>query len=182
MRLKLNENAPSFKKEDLKGELFDLNTPRERLLMISFFRYASCPLCNMRVNLLIKEYENLKNALDIVMIFHSPKEKIDRYVGRQKIPYRIIADENKHIYALYGIEDSWIGFLKAWTLKIKNVFLALFKYRYMPGSVEHNIHTIPADIIIDKNNTIIRAFYGKDIGDHLPIDEIKELVNKYETG
>ncbi len=31
---------------------------------------------------------------------------------------------------------------------------------------------IPADFLIDENQNIYRAYYGKDFGDHINIDEI----------
>ena len=91
-------------------------------------------------------------------------------------------DPDRNLYRLYRVESSWIGFLRAWTLKIKNVFAALFTYRYLPGSVEGEIHRVPADFIIGIDGKILRAFYGKDIGDHLPLEEIKRIVNSDETG
>jgi thioredoxin-dependent peroxiredoxin len=181
MRLKESDKAPNFMIKDTQGNSFNLEMKRDKLLMLSFFRYASCPLCNLRVHKLIQEYENLKDQLDIVMVFQSPKEKIEHYVGKQDIPYTILPDPKRNLYKLYKVEYSWIAFLKAWTLKIKNVFSALFKYHYLPGSVEGEIHRVPADFIIDTDGKILRAFYGKDIGDHLPLEEIKKIVDNYET-
>lgn len=181
MRLKENEKAPNFQTKDMLDVVFNLKAPREKLLMISFFRYASCPLCNLRVHELIVNYEKLKDKLEIVMIFQSPKEKIEQYVGKQDIPYRVIPDPVREFYKLYKVEYSWIAFLKAWTLKIKNVFSALFKHGYIPGSVEGEIHRVPADFIIDTDGKILKAFYGKDIGDHLPLNEIIKAIDSNEA-
>jgi len=176
MRLKENETAPSFKVEDMDGNIFDLNVPRDKPLLIAFFRYASCPLCNLRVHELIENYENLKDKVEIVLIFQSPKAKIEQYVGRQNIPYRLLPNPTKTLYHLYGVENSWLGFAKAWTIEIKKVFIALFKKHYLPGTVEGEIHRIPADFIVDTDNKILKAFYGKDIGDHLPLSELYAII------
>lgn len=182
MRLKEHESAPGFAIDDIHGDRFDLASPRDRPLMLCFFRYASCPLCNLRVHRLIQEYDNLKEKLDIVMVFQSPAAKIKQYVGQQEIPYILVPDPDRNLYRLYRVESSWIGFMRAWTFKIKNVFAALFTYRYLPGSVEGEIHRVPADFIIGIDGKILRAFYGKEIGDHLPLHEIKRIVNSDETG
>jgi len=176
MRLKENEIAPSFNVVDMNGKAFDLDSPREKPLLIAFFRYASCPLCNLRVHELIENYENLNDKIEIVLIFQSPKEKIEQYVGKQKIPYRLLPNPNKRLYHLYGVENSWLGFAKAWTVEIKRVFIALFKKHYLPGSVEGEIHRIPADFIVDRDNKILKAYYGKDIGDHLPLKDIEDIL------
>ena len=177
MRLKEEETAPHFCAKDMNGDDFDLAIPRTKPLLIAFFRYASCPLCNLRVHELIENYDELKEKLDIVLIFQSPKDKIEKYVGKQDIPYRLLPNPNKSLYHLYGVESSWLGFAKAWTVKIKQVFVAVLQNRYLPGSVEGEIHRIPADFLVDVDNKILKAFYGKDIGDHLPLKEIDELLS-----
>lgn len=181
MRLKENDTAPDFQTKDMFDVGFNLKAQRRKPLMIAFFRYASCPLCNLRVHELIENYGKLKDNLEIVMIFQSPKEKIEQYVGKQNIPYRVIPDPARKLYRLYKVEYSWIAFFKAWTIKIQNVFSALFKYKYFPGSVEGEIHRVPADFIIDIDGKILRAFYGKDIGDHLPLNEVIEVIDSNET-
>jgi len=176
MRLKENEMAPYFCVQDMNGKDFDLATPRDKPLLIAFFRYASCPLCNLRVHELIENYDDLSEKLEIILIFQSPKDKIEKYVGKQDIPYPLLPNPSKNLYYLYGVENSWLGFAKAWTLQIKRVFLAVVKNGYLPGSIEGEIHRIPADFIVDTDNKVLKAFYGKDIGDHLPLSEIYEVL------
>lgn len=181
MRLKERESAPLFRVEDTEAEIFDMYKPKNKPLMLAFFRYASCPLCNLRVHELIENYDKYKDKIEIVLIFQSPKEKIAQYVGRQEIPYCILPDPQKRLYRLYGVESSWLGFAKAWTLEIKRVFEAVIKNGYLPGTVEGEIHRIPADFIISRENKIVKAFYGKDIGDHMPLDEIDAVLQKGQS-
>ena len=126
---------------------------------------------------LIENYDELKEKLDIMLIFQSPKDKIEQYVGKQDIPYRLLPNPSKSLYHLYGVENSWLGFAKAWTVKIKQLFVAVLQNRYLPGSVEGEIHRIPADFLVDVDNKILKAFYGKDIGDHLPLNEIDAILH-----
>ena len=176
MRLKNGELAPNFKTTDTQNRVFSLAEERKKPILLAFFRYASCPLCNLRVHQLIQNQEILEQKLEIVLVFQSPLDKIEKYVGKQDVPYRIIADPKRKLYRLYGVENSWLGFLKAWTIKIPKVFSAVIGHRYLPGSMEGEIHRIPADFIIGKNGTILRAYYGKDIGDHLALKEIVNLL------
>lgn len=178
MRLKAGERAPAFRVQTTAGEVFDLNTPRKKPLLLAFFRYASCPLCNLRVHELIQNHKALSEVADIVLVFQSPTEKIEAYVGRQSVPYPIIPDPERRLYALYKVEASWGAFFKAWSFKAARVFRALVTHRFRPGSVEGEIHRVPADFLIDENNTIRTAFYGKDIGDHLPLTQIYQKVRE----
>lgn len=181
MRLQGNKLAPNFVTKFINDKEFNLSTIRAKPLMLSFFRYASCPLCNLRVHELIQNYDKLKYQLDIVLIFQSPSSKIDEYVIKDVMPYDIIANPDKNLYRLYGVESSWFGFAKAWILKLPQVFKAIFKYNYIPGTIEGEIHRIPADFIIGTDNKILKAYYGKDIGDHLDLSEIYTIIENYET-
>ena len=181
MRLKKNNVAPYFSAGTIDKGRFDLSTPRSKPTMLAFFRYASCPFCNLRVHELIKNYENLHKNLDIILIFQSPKDKIIKYVIKDSMPYAIIADPDERLYDLYSVEISWLGFAKAMGLRLPQIFKALFKHNFRPGTMEGNIHRIPADIIIDSDNKIIKAHYGKDIGDHLELSEIYKILENYET-
>jgi len=181
MRLTKNTVAPTFKAKDIYDKEFNLLTNRDKVLIVSFFRYASCPLCNLRVHELTQNYSKLKNKFDIVLIFQSPTIKINKYVTKQDIPYVIIPDPDKYLYNLYKVESSWIAFIKAWTTKISRIFDAVFKHNFIPGSIEGEIHKVPADFIIDTDNKILKAYYGKDIGDHLALSEIYTFIENYET-
>jgi len=181
MRLTKNSTAPNFSNLDLDNIAFQLSNPRKKLLLLAFFRYASCPLCNLRVHELIKNYPFLKDRLEIIAVFQSPANKIKQYVGKQAIPFSIIPDPERKLYQLYQVENSWLGFGKAWTIKIAQVFDAVLTHKYLPGSIEGEINRIPADFIIDTDNKIIEAYYGNDIGDHLPLADILSLVKQHEA-
>ncbi|MEN8250443.1 MAG: peroxiredoxin-like family protein [Bacteroidota bacterium] len=181
MKLTINSPVPEFSLTDLNGQCYNTSEPRNKLIMLAFFRYASCPLCNLRIHELIENYHELSQKMDIVAVFQSPKDKINDYVGKQTIPFTVLPDPECTLYRLYGLESSWLGFLRAWTIKITQVFNAVVKHHYYPGSVEGDLHRIPADFIIDTDNKILTAYYGKDIGDHLPLSEIYSLIKSYET-
>lgn len=181
MRLVEQSIAPTFSVSDTNEKIFDLSQPRHKLLLLAFFRYASCPLCNLRVHELIKNYRSLMDDLEIVAVFQSPTEKIERYVGTQGMPFTVLPDPHKNLYHLYRVENSWVGFGKAWTIKISQILDAVLRHRFLPGSVEGEFNRIPADFIIGTDNKIIRAYYGSDIGDHLPLDEIRTLIKTHEN-
>ena len=182
MRLKDNQMAPLFSQKAFSGEVYDLSVKREKPLLLAFFRYASCPLCNFRVHELIQNHQRLNKHLEIVAIFQSPKNKVEQYVCKQDIPFTLIPDPDKNLYKQYAVESSWFGFGKAWTVKISQVFNAVIKHRFIPGTMEGEIHRIPADFIIDTDGKILKAFYGQHIGDHLPLNEIEKLIGIHETG
>ena len=49
---------------------------------------------------------------------------------------------------------------------------------YLPYVFKGSLITMPADFLIDQEGIIQVAFYGKDEGDHLSFDTIKDFSMK----
>jgi hypothetical protein len=75
------------------------------------------------------------------------------------------------VYDLYGVESSWKGFVIGARDSVK--FKEAKKLGFTRGKMEGKRALIPADFLIGPDLIIRRAYYGKDIGDHIPIKEIK---------
>lgn len=177
MKLKPGQPAKQFQVEDIHGNPIKLEDYAGKKLLLSFYRYASCPLCNLRVHDLIQRYPTFQaKGLHLLAIFQSPGERIRQYVGKQDAPFPIIADPARELYRRYGVEASWAGFGKA-LFKLPMVFNAVVKKHFMPGHMEGNIAMIPADFLIGPDLKIQRAFYGKDIGDHMPMRDIEAFIS-----
>ncbi|NHJ47528.1 MAG: redoxin domain-containing protein [Asgard group archaeon] len=178
MRLKAEEKAPNFKVVDLTGSKISLRDFKDKIVLISFYRYASCPLCNLRISQLIQQYDDLQNkGLQIISFFQSPKESMLKYVGNQNPPFPLIPDPRREIYRLYGVEKSWFKYIRGGISR--NMFKALragFKVKDMEG--QKNL--VPADFMVD-NLTIKIAYYGKSIADHLPLVDIMQYLDNKKS-
>ena len=177
MKLQAGQQAVYFHVRDINGAPISLADYSGKKLMISFYRYASCPLCNLRVHELIQHFPAF-NAKGLAMLafFQSPAEGIQKYVGKQEAPFPIIADPSHEIYQRYGVTSSWLGFGKAIAFKLPMAYQAVFGKGFLPGRMDGDKAMIPADFLITPEQTIHRAFYGSDIGDHLPIKEIQLFI------
>jgi peroxiredoxin Q/BCP len=176
MRLSAGQKALAFDTTDIFGKKIALNETLHQKILLSFFRYASCPLCNLRVNHLIRNFEKMSaSGLTVIAIFQSPIESIRTYVGKQDAPFQIIADPHQLLYKKYGVTGSMLGMLKS-SLRIKDISQS-FSLGFLPGKIEGSFTMVPADFLIDKNFVINTAFYGKDLGDHLPFDNIDSWLD-----
>lgn len=176
--------APVFEAGSLGGlQRINLQDYRGRRVLLSFYRYASCPLCNLRVHELAARCEAWQaQGLDLLAVFQSPEEKLRQYVGRQSLPFPLIPDPEERLYAQYGVGHSWGGFLKAWALRLPEIGRSVIGHGFRPGSVEGSIHRVPADFLIDREGTIAMAYYGRDIGDHMPLQQIERFVRDAGSG
>lgn len=175
MRLKTGNTAPSFETNDMDGRPIQLADFRGQKLLLAFFRYASCPLCNLRISELIRYQPELQmQGLQILAIFQSPLERLQQYAGRQRPPFAMIADPDCRLYRLYGVESSWGGFLKG-SLRVGALATAAAR-GFLPGPMDGDKARIPADFLIGPDLIIHTAYYGNDIGDHLPLPNIHQWL------
>jgi len=164
---------PGFSVKDIKGEV---HTPEKYLgqkWMLSFFRYASCPACNLRIHELTKVYDELQEkGLAILAVFESPKESIMKYVAAGELPFSIIPDPDRNLYKQFGVEASWIKYVLGAPTVMKAILKGIF-----PGKMEGDWAMVPADFLIDEHGSIHTAYYGKNIGDHLDFQHILSFLN-----
>ena len=176
MKIKTGQPAKDFKAEDLLGNTVALQDFKGKRLMLSFYRYAACPFCNLRVHRLIQQHASLvERGLRLVAVFKSPRDSILKYAGKQNAPFPTIADPKRILYRLYGIDSSWTGFIRG-ALRMSSVTSALMK-GFWPGKMEGIKSKVPADFLISPDLTVEVAYYGSDIGDHLPIEKIYQWLD-----
>lgn len=176
MRIQTGQPAQPFQVKDIFERAIRLEDYRGKKLMLSFYRYASCPLCNVRVHELIQRYPSYeKRGLSMLAVFQSPKESILQYVGRREAPFPIIANPQHDLYRAYRVESSWLGFvigglrLDAWVYAIRHHLLG-----FKP---EGDMALVPADFLIGPGQKVEKAFYGRDIGDHIPLVEVEAWLD-----
>ncbi|BEP29555.1 redoxin domain-containing protein [Helicovermis profundi] len=175
MRLKENSTCPIFKVKDIKGQDIDLRNYKGKYTLVSFYRYASCPLCNLRISELIENEPLLKEkGLSMIAFFESSNDTLNKYMEKQKSPFPIIGDPKRKIYKNFGVEASLLGYIIG-GLNLKRMSKA-FSKGFKLGKSDGIKTLLPADFLLDSNHKIIRAYYGKDIGDHLPIEELFALI------
>lgn len=178
MRLKKGQRAPMFEVKDIFDQTISLETYRGNRLLISFYRFSSCPFCNLRIAKLLEHYpEYQKKGLKAMNFWQSSKENMLEHIGEQELQMPFIADKNKEVYKQYGVERSWRGVFK---LLFQNPSLVTEALRtHLPQTSTKGEKTlIPADFLINPDLTIHRAYYGRHIGDHIPFEDIYKFLKE----
>jgi peroxiredoxin Q/BCP len=114
MRLAIGQPAPSFRATTWDGKPVSLADYQGQKLWLAFFRYASCPLCNVRVRAIYRRVDELtKSGVAVVAVFQSPGHKVREYVLEgDEPPMPILADPEMKLYEQYALERSVLGFLQ----------------------------------------------------------------------
>jgi peroxiredoxin len=173
MRLQPGDKAVPFSVETIEGKPISLEVFVGKPLLLMFYRYASCPMCNLRIRDFAQGYSRLhEQGLEVVAFFHSPARNIRANAGRRDIPFDIVADPKYKVYQTYGIETSWFRFLLSMFLPSFYVdWLRAMRYGIW-GGVDWQMGKMPADFLIGPDGRILKAHYGRDIGDHLAMKEV----------
>lgn len=178
MRITIGERALDFTARTWKGDTVRLSDSAGTKRWLAFFRYASCPLCNLRVRDIGRRYEQLTEAgLVVLAVFQSPAESVAEYVGTQEPAFPLICDPEEDLYRLYGLETSLAGFLSPMNL---GRVAAATKAGFKPGRMEGSKTRIPGDFLIDEEGFVRDAFYGKVIADHIPFERVEAFVGEKE--
>ncbi len=179
-KLEAGQLAPLFSLSDIYDREIDLSAYKNKgkKILISFFRNVACPFCNFRIHQLTTKNDQWKDDLEMIFFLESKKEVVLRSSFHQGVsPIPIIADFDREIYKKYGTEVSIEKFNSTINSeKQMNIHSKLVEKGYDIKTEETLIHSIPADFLLDENLNIIKAYYGKDIPDHLPFDQIEEAV------
>jgi peroxiredoxin len=169
MRLSAPSRAPLLHFVDIYGRRVDIGVGRRTLLC--FFRDAACPFCNLRIYELTHHHAALSSlGLDIVAVFTSTPQEVQRFVARKPRPFTVVADPSSHAHEVYGIERSFWRKLKGILTRVP----ALIKGLRIVGLAGLNTtNLMPADFLIDEHGNLAEAYYGGDAGDRIPLDRVE---------
>ena len=177
MRLKAPCQFVDFEAYDINGNLFRLSDSK-KVVVLSFFRDASCPFCNVRVYEYTKKYKEWKKlGIEVIAVFTSPPDKVKKFVAKNPRPFITFGDPDLEIYNKYKVEKSFAKFLLGVVLHIPRFIKGWFVGgRFNP--VNPHINLVPADFIILPNGRVIDAWYGHDISEHIPLQRIEKVAKK----
>ena len=162
---------------NVKGNVFNIENIAGKKALISFYRFAQCPFCNLRIHELTKRYDELENKLEIIAIFDSPLDHLIKSTKKHKAPFEILADENFKYFDAYGVEKSLFKFFIGSVVNVHRLIKASL-LGFVPLQFKGSMLTVPVDILIDETCNIEQVYYGRNTTDHMSLDEIFDFAKK----
>jgi thioredoxin-dependent peroxiredoxin len=170
MRLNAPSKAPLLAFVDIYGRPVAIGGSGRRTLLC-FFRDAACPFCNFRIYELTGHHAALSAlGLDIVAVFSSTPEAVQRFVARKPRPFSVVADTSSHAHEAFGIERSFWRKLKGIVTRVPTLIKGL---RIVGLAGLNTTNLMPADFLIDEYGRIVEAYYGGDAGDRIPFERVE---------
>src|ERR1700675_739157 len=166
MRLHEGQKAPSLTGETTDGKLITLTDLRSRTVLLKFYRFAACPICNLHLREYVRRAGELSAAgITMVAVFHSPGRRLTS-LRKLGLPFPAIADPEKRLFKAFGVEASWRGMF---TQRVARDYARAMLAGFLSGPFGHEggIKGHPADFLIDEQGVIRLAHYGLDYADTL---------------
>lgn len=174
-RHRVGDRAPRVQLPAIDGSTFDSASLAGRRHLVSFYRFATCPFCNLRVHAVIRQVPSFGPDFALVAIFDSPLDHLTRHASGHHAPFPILADATGGAYRAWSIERSLWGMLKGMLLRLPTLLRGMLS-GYFPFPPRGSMLTMPADFLVDEQGVIRVAYYGRDEGDHLPLEVIAEFA------
>lgn len=178
--IKVNQKAPEIISKDIYGREVNLKELiRTKKILLTFQRYAICPVCNYRIRELMKMYHQLEiEGIEVVMFIESPASNILKNLKKQKIPFYIIADPENVFYKAYGVEKSTIKSISSFITnsETKRKIKEGEKYLNPEANIDGTLRRIEAEFMVNMLGVITIVHYGEYIGDFLSLEKVKNFT------
>ena len=106
MKLAPGEKLSEIKLPSIQGSEFSMKKIKGKKTLLTFYRFATCPFCNLRIHEITKRYDELGKNFEMVAIFNSSQDYLTKKMGKHNAPFTILADENFEYFAKYEVEKS----------------------------------------------------------------------------
>jgi len=177
MKVQVSQTAPGFNVNDINGKAVDLRSYKGKKVLLSFYRNAGCPICNLRFHELQSESDYFKSKnLVLISVYESTAENMKKYIENENFYAVMISDPSQSLYGLYHIERSTAKLMKGMFHGAMGKVKAGKKLFKSDIKTDGNANRIGADFLIDENGKVVKAYYGKYLGDELPLAEIKRFL------
>jgi len=168
----VGQQLPQLSGQSCDNGVINLTDYRGARLILSFYRYAACPFCNLRIHHFIDKYKSdyTKRGINAIAVFQSPQKSITKYLNKHQAPFDIIADPKQEWYKIMGLSTSWLGFMAG--AANMNQALEARRKGMMNINPEGPPNRLPADFLIGADGTVEVTYYAKNISDHIPFEAI----------
>jgi peroxiredoxin len=170
MQLSTHQQAPNFIVKDVTGNIIRLEALRGKKVYIAFERNAGCPVCNLRVHMLLENANSFaRNNIVVLLVYESSEQKMNEYLEGKSYPFHFVADPDNRLYKTYYVGQSITKLLKSLFKGLLSKAIEGKKLFNKSISQDGHTATIPSEFMVDERGKLSIVHYGRFIGDHLPV-------------
>ena len=176
-QLSNGDEAPQFILPAIDGSTFNMADMKGKRVILTFFRFSTCPLCNMRIRRIIQRWNEFSKDAVMVAVFDAKVGELQKRMKKHDAPFVVVADETYEQFNKNGVKKSFFKFMWG-ALRSPLTLLQATLRGYVPLTLSiSKLSTIPVDILIDEEGKVVEAHYCKDTADHLPLERMIAFSN-----
>ena len=171
------DTPPQFTLPAIDGSTFNMADMKGKRVILTFFRFSTCPLCNMRIRRIVQRWNEFSKDAVMVAVFDAKVGDLQKRMKKHDAPFVVVADETYEQFNKNGVKKSFFKFM--WGAMRSPLTLLQATLRgYVPLTLSiSKLSTIPVDILIDEDGKVVEAHYCKDTADHLSLDRMIAFSN-----
>ncbi len=168
--LAYGETVPDFEITMVNGECVKLcDLLDESPVVISFFRGAWCPSCNLELNALEEEMAEFEiNKIKLIGVSPETIDKTLALKEEKKISFNLVSDPENKIASIFDIVVPLKDALPPFSKNIVE--------KYIGKSVDGLFVPIPATYIIDRKGRVLLSFVDYDFTKRVKPSELLSLI------
>jgi peroxiredoxin len=186
-RIAPNALLPERRLTAISGQVVEVPCA-DRLVHLQFRRFAGCPVCNLHLRSFVRRLDEIEAAgIREVVVFHSLADDLRVHAGH--LPFAVIADPNRRLYAEFGVESAHRALLdpRAWGAVFRGVLrssFAIIRGRERPPSTRPHggRFGLPADFLIAWDGRVVASKYGEHADDQWSVDELVSIAGTPRGG
>ena len=109
--LQVGDDAPNFILPAIDGTSFDMTNFKGKRVILTFFRFSSCPFCNIRINRILKRWEEFDDDTVMVGVFDAKIDELKKSMKRHNPPFSVVADETYENFLKNDVKKSFLRFI-----------------------------------------------------------------------
>ena len=150
----------------------------DRVTHLQFRRFAGCPVCDLHLHSFVRRRAEIGQAgVREILVFHS--NAADLRVHARDLPFPIVADPGKRLYARFGVEAGRRALTdpRVWPYILQGVLRSLLRVitgrqAMPPIAPEGGSLGLPADFLIGPDGILLACKYGAHAYDQWSVDEL----------
>ncbi|MBJ64584.1 MAG: hypothetical protein CMB55_07320 [Euryarchaeota archaeon] len=175
-RLVEGSNAPEISLPSIDGGTFNMSEYKGKRVVLTFFRFSTCPFCNIRINRIVKRWNEFPEDTVMVGVFDAKIGELTKRMKKHNAPFAIVADESFEHFEKNSVMKSFSRFMWG-AMRSPLTFMQATLKGYFPLTMSiSKLSLIPVDVLIGEDGKVVEAHYCKDTADHLPIDRLIEFA------
>ena len=171
MNIEVGGRLPSHPLPSIHDRQVDPGDLNGKKVILSFYRFASCPFCNLRMGAMVNRWDEFGD-IQAVAIFDSSVKELKARMKRHNPPFEVMADSRKTLYNAVGVRRKKVKGLLTPFFRLPKVLRAVSK-GFIPRTLSPSkLGILPLDVLVNEDGTIEHIYEGRDGTDRMNLEEM----------